>query len=64
MSDTDYVGPCKIDCEEGCDVPEGLVLAPVPRPRHRWGDVMPCPNCDRAFLVVKAPSPPETEAER
>lgn len=50
----DLVGPCQIDCPEKCDVPEGCVLHPVPRPRHKWDDVLVCPNegCGRAFLSV------------
>lgn len=48
----DYIGPCKIDCDLKCNVPEGARLCEVPRPRHAWGDVLPCPNCERAFLVV------------
>lgn len=54
----DLVGPCEISCPEACDVPEGVVLAEVPRPRHAWGDVMNCPNggCGRSFLVKEQPA--------
>jgi hypothetical protein len=45
------VGPCKIDCEEGCDVPSGVRLGEVPPSRHQWSDVIVCPNCRRQFLV-------------
>lgn len=49
---TDLIGPCKIDCDEKCDVPDGGTLSPVPVPRHRWTDVLTCPhNCGRAFLI-------------
>lgn len=56
MEDVVFVGPCKIPCPQNCDVPAGVTLAPVPRPRHAWGDVVACPNddCDRAFLVKRA----------
>lgn len=52
-----YTGPCKMECPMNCDVPDGVKLAEVPRPRHQWGDVLACPNgkeveCERAFLVV------------
>jgi len=53
----DYVGPCKIDCEQKCDVPDGVTLYPVPRPRHNWTDCLHCPNCERSFMVMKRSSP-------
>jgi hypothetical protein len=45
----------KIPCELSCDVPEGVILAPVPPSRHAWSDVLVCPNegCGRTFLVLK-----------
>lgn len=54
-------GPCKINCEQKCDVPAGVVLYPVPRPRHAWSDVLCCPRegCERAFLK----QPPEAISE-
>lgn len=50
---TTYVGPCKLECPEACDVPEGVEMALVSVPRHAWSDVLVCPNegCERAFLV-------------
>jgi len=59
MSET-YVGPCRIPCDQGCEVPVGTTLALVPVPRHAWDDVIVCPHtrddgetpCGRAFLVV------------
>ena len=56
IPDDAFVGPCKIDCDEGCDVPAGLVMAPVPRPRHARSDVLACPNCERAFIIYKKPA--------
>ena len=38
-------------CDERCPIPPGVRLSIVPRPRHAWGDVIPCQHCDRAFLV-------------
>lgn len=50
---TEYVGPCRIDCEQGCEVPSGRTLTLVPAPRHQWSDVLVCPHgCGRAFLIV------------
>lgn len=49
-----------IDCEQRCEVPEGVALHAVPPPRHAWGDVLRCPNddCGRCFLVTTpAPQP-------
>lgn len=54
-----YEGPCEIDCDERCTVPEGATLTLVPVPRHAWADVFVCPNtredgttpCGRAFFV-------------
>lgn len=45
----------RIDCAEQCEIPDGVELREVPRPRHAWGDVLNCPNdgCERSFLVVK-----------
>jgi hypothetical protein len=50
-----FVGPCKILCAEGCDVPEGWEMIPIPMPRHAWDDIAVCPNegCDLAFIVVE-----------
>jgi hypothetical protein len=44
-----------VDCDQKCEIPKGVTLKEVPRPRHDWGDVVACPNegCERAFLVVK-----------
>lgn len=41
-----------IDCEQSCEIPEGIGLIDVPRPRHAWGDVLLCPHdgCERAFM--------------
>lgn len=46
-----------IDCAEKCVVPPGKMLSEVPKPRHVWNDVLVCPWCDRAFLVLPAVSP-------
>lgn len=42
-----------IDCPEQCEIPEGVNLVEVPRPRHAWGDVFNCPNdgCERSFMI-------------
>lgn len=48
------IGPTNIDCEQRCDVPSGMTLSEVPRPRHAWSDALPCPNCGRCFLKVPA----------
>lgn len=52
-----YVGPCKMDCPNECDVPEGFTLFEVPVPRHNWGDVVACPHddCGRALLITDNP---------
>lgn len=49
--------PRRIDCSEQCEIPDGVDLAEVPRPRHAWSDVINCPNdgCGKSFLVVKQP---------
>ena len=56
MSHT-YVGPCKIDCPLECNVPEGMTLGVVPRPRHAWKDILPCPHvedgCELTFIIVR-----------
>lgn len=43
----------RIDCPEQCDIPDGVTLVEVPRPRHAWSDVLHCPNdgCQRSFMV-------------
>lgn len=53
-----------ITCPEQCDVPDGVTLREVPRPRHAWGDVFNCPNddCDRSFMVTGQPAGPAPEA--
>lgn len=45
----------RIDCPQQCGIPEGVSLHEVPAPRHRWADVVICPNdgCERAFLVTR-----------
>lgn len=58
IPDNALIGPCRIPCgrfDGGCDVSAGLILVPIPRPRHAWGDILICPNgdCDRAFLFWK-----------
>jgi hypothetical protein len=42
-----------VDCPEQCEIPDGVDLTEVPRPRHAWGDVLNCPNdgCGRSFMV-------------
>ena len=46
----------RIDCAEQCEIPEGVHLVEVPRPRHAWSDVFNCPNdnCGRSFMVKQA----------
>lgn len=59
------VGPCKIECDEGCNVPEGVELEIVPMPRHAWSDIIVCPNaradgmtpCGLVFCVVDRGEP-------
>lgn len=42
----------RIDCAEQCEIPDGVQLVEVRRPRHAWGDVFNCPNdgCGRSFM--------------
>jgi hypothetical protein len=49
---TEIIGPCTLECPESCEIPEGMVLMGVPRPRHNWGDVVNCSNdgCERSFM--------------
>lgn len=48
----------RIDCAEQCEIPDGIQLIEVPRPRHAWGDVLNCPNdgCGRSFMTKTAAS--------
>lgn len=46
----DFKHPDRIDCEEHCEVPEGVTMTEVPRPRHAWSDIIHCPWCPRSFL--------------
>lgn len=46
----------KIDCDEGCEIPPGVRLVRVPRPRHAWRDVLVCPHCGDAFFRLPSPS--------
>ena len=55
-------GPDTLPCEHGCEVPEGVVLTEVPRPRHARNDLLACPDCDRAWMVVAQPDPPTVES--
>lgn len=48
-------GPEKLPCDQQCEVPEGVRLAEVPPPRHHWNDVIVCPDCGRAWLVLGKP---------
>lgn len=58
------VGPCLINCPEKCEVPAGVTLTETPPTRHKWGDMVQCPNsneetssgCERHFLVVVDPA--------
>ena len=61
----EFVGPTKIDCDLKCDIPAGVVVSEIPRPRHAWSDVIACPNepCERAFLIVKRPGQEESTEE-
>lgn len=54
----DLVGPTTMPCEQKCEVGAGVVLHPIPTPRHAWSDVLVCPNegCGRAWLIVERPS--------
>ena len=54
-SDGSYVG--HVDCDERCEVPKGMKLFPIPRPRHAWGDVIVCPHCGAAFMMRPLTSP-------
>ncbi|MFF9097598.1 hypothetical protein ACF1AX_31310 [Streptomyces sp. NPDC014802] len=47
-----------LDCREQCEIPEGVELVEVPRPRHAWSDILNCPNegCGKSFAVKEAPS--------
>lgn len=49
----------RLDCAEKCEIPSGVNLTEVPRPRHAWSDVLNCPNddCERSFIT----SPDVTE---
>lgn len=49
----------RIDCAEQCEIPDGVQLVEVPRPRHAWSDVINCPNddCGRSFMVKQEPAP-------
>lgn len=42
-------------CPRDCEVPEGVTLKMVPKPRHAWSDVVGCPygDCERFYLVIK-----------
>lgn len=44
-----------LNCQEKCEMPEGVVLKEVPPPRHAWGDVFGCPNggCGKFFMATK-----------
>jgi len=49
-------GPETLPCERHCEVPKDMVVTgPVPRPRHAWTDVIVCPHCERAWLVLERP---------
>lgn len=52
-----YRHPQKLPCDLDCDVPEGLTLTAIPRPRHAWGDVLRCPHCEAAWLIVPDEKP-------
>jgi len=56
MSDDTIIGPAVI-CPSGCELPRGMIVTPVPTPRHAWSDVIVCPNegCGRAWIVVQRP---------
>lgn len=57
MNSFDYTGPCRIDCPLKCEVPDGVRLSEVPRPRHKWPGLIHCVNgeCTKSFLVEKLP---------
>ena len=55
-------GPDTLPCEHDCEVPEGVVLTEVPRPRHAWNDLLVCPDCERAWMVVAQPDPTIVES--
>ena len=42
-----------LPCDEACELPPGVRVSEVPRPRHKWNDVLVCPNCGRAWLIHK-----------
>ena len=56
MTGPTYTGPCKLPCEQQCDVPAGYVMAAVPRPRHAWGDMFNCPNCELSLMLQSGPN--------
>jgi hypothetical protein len=41
----------QIDCAERCTIPEGKQFVRVPTPRHKWNDILRCPNCGDCFLI-------------
>ena len=44
------------NCEENCEVPEGVELVEMPPSRHDWSDIIRCPNsCGRTYMIVKRP---------
>lgn len=38
----------------------GINVQEVPRPRHAWSDVVPCPKCGRAWLLMPKAIDPKT----
>lgn len=52
----------RIDCAQQCEIPAGVQLTEVPRPRHAWGDVFNCPNdgCGRSFMARQNDQPEPT----
>lgn len=53
---------CNKDAVEAFFKAQGLpldVFKEVPRPRHKWNDVICCPECGKAWLKV-----PKPEGER
>ena len=42
-----------IDCQQACEIPQGVTLVRVPPPRHAWTDIIRCPDCGDCFLVER-----------
>jgi hypothetical protein len=45
----------RIDCDQRCEIPDGVTLLEMPPTRHAWSDIVRCPieGCGRFFMVEK-----------